>query len=321
MNQVVFKELAALEEARGSRVLIYVADDRSVQKLIEDQDVPVLYECLRRLGPGDRLDLVLHSNGGRVNIGRKMSLLLRSFARRVNVLVPYKARSAGTLMCLGADEIVMSALAELSPLDPQVVSAGDGQKAGPQTISTESIHALRRMAEEWFDLHDAEHRMRLFGLLSERIFPTSLSTFYRSDKQMRQIASELLGYQLPDIDSAARQRIADQLVGGYHAHDYCITRAEASAIGLRVREASQQEEDLLWAILQRCYDYFDAPPRTAESAHMLETVDGIIASAEFTARHVMPMIRSTSAGPGHAVGGEGLPGVPFTLLTSHWQIM
>lgn len=115
--------------------------------------------------------------------------------------------------------------------------------------------------------------------------------------------------------------LLDQLVGGYHAHDYCITRAEASAIGLRVREASQQEEDLLWAILQRCYDYFDAPPRTAESAHLLETVDGIIASTEFTARHVMPMIRSTPAGPGHAVGGEGLPGVPFTRLTSHWQIM
>jgi ATP-dependent protease ClpP protease subunit len=319
MSHIATEELAALEAARNSRILLYIADDRSLPKSIEDEDVPVLYECLRAIGPTDRLDLVLHTNGGRVNVGRKISLLLRTFGQQVNVLVPYKARSAGTLMCLGANQIVMSAVAELGPLDPQVMSAGEA-KAGPQAISTESIHAFRRMAEEWFDLRDAEHRMQLFSLLSERIFPTSLGTFFRSDKQMRQIANELLQYQLPDVDIAARQQIVDHLVGGYYAHDYCITRTEARQIGLRISAASEQEEALLWAVLQKCYDLFDATART-ETATLLETVDGIIASTGFTARHIIPMIRGPLPGAGQGPAVEGKVGAAFSVLVPRWQII
>jgi Serine dehydrogenase proteinase len=319
MDGIALDELAALEAARNSRVLLYIADDRSLPKSIDDEDVPVLYECLRMIGPTEQLDLVLHTNGGRVNIGRKISLLLRAFGRRVNILVPYKARSAGTLMCLSANQIVMSAVAELGPLDPQVVSAGD-LKAGPQAISTESIHAFRRMAEEWFELRDAEHRMQLFSLLSERIFPTSLGTFFRSDKQMRQIANELLAYQLPDADSAARQAIIDQLVGGYYAHDYCITRAEASQIGLCVGAASAQEETLLWAILQQCYALFHTSPQTSAPA-LLEAVDGIIASTTFTAKHIIPMFRGPLPGAGPGAAADGNQGIPFSMLPPHWQIV
>jgi ClpP class serine protease len=36
--------------------------------------------------------------------------------------VPYKAHSAGTMIALGADEIVMSDLSEISPIDPSTAN-------------------------------------------------------------------------------------------------------------------------------------------------------------------------------------------------------
>ena len=44
--------------------------------------------------------------------------LFREFAQEVNVLVPYGAYSAATLICLGADEILMGRKGELGPIDP-----------------------------------------------------------------------------------------------------------------------------------------------------------------------------------------------------------
>ena len=49
--------------------------------------------------------------------------MIREYCDTFSVLVPYKARSAATMIALGADEIVMSDLSELSPIDPATANA------------------------------------------------------------------------------------------------------------------------------------------------------------------------------------------------------
>ena len=44
--------------------------------------------------------------------------LIRNHCDEFEILVPYKAHSAGTLICMGADTIVMGKLGELTPVDP-----------------------------------------------------------------------------------------------------------------------------------------------------------------------------------------------------------
>jgi hypothetical protein len=314
--QPLVDALAALETLRGSRVLLYVTDDRAAPpKSIDDEDVLPLYDALRAVPPTDRLDLVLYTNGGRVNVSRKIALLLRDRAPHLDVLVPYKARSAGTLLCLAADQIVMSDLAELGPIDPQIMAAGDALAGGPQAVSSEDVRALRAMADSWFGIQGDADRSQLLRLLTERIFPTSLSAFFRADQQMRQVAAELLRYQLSAAEEHARQRIVDRLVSGFHAHDYAITRIEAQHLGLRVRPPSPAEDALLWTIWQGSTAQLAASNATQEDPGVSERVDGIILSTTFCARHV------TRSRAFLATGGQGvhMGQMMHTIVEARWQ--
>jgi len=90
-----------------------------------DDQVRVLYDhllAIRGHGKGqlDRLDLYIMSNGGDGIVPWRIISVLREFAKRIGVLVPYRAYSAATLTALGADEIIMGPFAQLGPIDPTV---------------------------------------------------------------------------------------------------------------------------------------------------------------------------------------------------------
>src|SRR5690242_5380799 len=102
-----------LEELRGNRAL-------ALHGLIGHDTPRTFYEQLSRAGWAPRLDLVLATNGGTATAARRTALLLHEFTEHLTILVVYKARSAGTLLCLGAHELVLGPLAEFGPLDPHI---------------------------------------------------------------------------------------------------------------------------------------------------------------------------------------------------------
>jgi hypothetical protein len=84
-------------------------------------DAPALEDCMR-VCEGLTGDLMINSPGGDANAAEKLLKMCRfRFTKKFNVIVPY-AKSAGTLVALGADRIFMSYLSELGPVDPQVQS-------------------------------------------------------------------------------------------------------------------------------------------------------------------------------------------------------
>ncbi|HEU4325880.1 MAG TPA: hypothetical protein VFS21_22260 [Roseiflexaceae bacterium] len=316
LGLVYSEALRRLEELRGARTALYIAEDRPPAKAIDEDDSLILYELLRRGGPQRRLDLVLHQFGGRVNASRRIALLLRSYAAQLHVLIPYKARSAATVLALASDQIVMGPLAELSPIDPQIAASGDPPAGTPALMSVEDIRAFRRMAEDWFGLQREEHAMQAFALLSQRLFPATLGNFFRADQQIRLIAEELLRFHLPEAAVEERRRVVQQLASGYYAHDYSITREEAQRLGLRVLAASAPEEKLLWEIWQGCRRLFEIPGLAAQAAD--ETVDGVIASADFNALHV---VRWAEVQPPPVPPG-GRPARPARMpVEARWRIL
>ena len=246
-----------------------------------DDSLRVLYEYFRRRGPVDHLDLVLSTAGGSVTTTRRIALLLREYATRLTILVPYRARSAGTLLCLAADDLVLGPMAELGPMDSNIGATTATPADGPGMISAEDIRAFRRMAADWFGVDREGDRLQVLALVAQRIFPTSLSSFYRSDRLVRQIAEELLAHQLPEAPPETRRRIVDELVGGYHAHDYVLSWAEVIGLGLRARRASPQEEDLLWQIDRACRAYVSPRLGPAEDSTI-----GLIVGERFSARQI-----------------------------------
>lgn len=266
-------QLRELQALRGRPTLIYDAS-------ITDDAVRILYECLHQMGPGKQLDLVLTTVGGVVTVARRLALLLREFTPHLTILVPYHARSAGTLLCLSANELVLSPMSALSPIDSHIGSAGHPPPGTPGMISAEDIRQFRHMAEDWFGVSREKDRLQVLALMAQNVFPPTLSTFYRSEKLIRQAAHELLLYQLPSADESVRHCIVDQLVSGYDAHDHVITRAEARTLGLQVHYASQSEEVVLWDLYKACRRQFLEHPGQPDE----DGVIGLIMSAQFCAR-------------------------------------
>lgn len=231
-----------LEEQRQHQVILYHGT------LHNDASAP-LYELIRNLKSGTRsVDLVLSCPGGLVNSARRIALLLHQYVDNLNILVPFRARSAGTLLCLAAHELIMTTVAELGPIDTHISAQGVVPPDSPQLISAEEILAFRELSEKWFQISGEEEKFKVFALLAQRIFPTTLGDFYRARQLIHQTANELIAYQLPNVDQQRREQIVTQLISGYYSHDYPITREDAQALGLRVKFASDQEEDVMWNI-------------------------------------------------------------------------
>ena len=115
----------------GSRVVAFFTSF-TWPVLIDDQDADMLEETLRNtITSGDRLVLLLNSPGGDALAAERIVNVCNGFSNgSFSVIVPKMAKSAATMVCLGASEIGMSRNSELGPIDPQILVPGEqGQQA------------------------------------------------------------------------------------------------------------------------------------------------------------------------------------------------
>lgn len=113
------QELIKQIQGRTQRRLIcYVAGSRMINR----NDTLPFVDLLHNLRQGESVELLLHTLGGSVDAAEKLIRLVRSKVGEgeLRVVVPEYAKSAGTVMVLGSDSVVMSDTSELGPIDPQM---------------------------------------------------------------------------------------------------------------------------------------------------------------------------------------------------------
>ena len=115
-RQAIIKDI----RARSGRWLICYVSGRDC--MIDESDTIGFVELLHIIRPGESIDLLLHTAGGSSDAAEKLIRIVRSRVgeAEIRVIVPDFAKSAGTLMVLGADCVVMSDMSELGPIDPQM---------------------------------------------------------------------------------------------------------------------------------------------------------------------------------------------------------
>lgn len=106
-----------LEELRNIPQFLYIAD-------VGREEAMALRNAISRFieekGRKPEIDVVLHSLGGDPNAAYVIIKTLRKFFGRVNMIIPAYAKSAATLLALGASEIILDSFGEFGPLDTQV---------------------------------------------------------------------------------------------------------------------------------------------------------------------------------------------------------
>ena len=82
-------------------------------------NMTLLEELIFDCDPGKPLHVLLSSPGGDGETAIRMVRSMQTRCSELTVLVPDMAKSAATLLCLGADKIMMGPAGDLGPVDPQ----------------------------------------------------------------------------------------------------------------------------------------------------------------------------------------------------------
>jgi hypothetical protein len=86
---------------------------------VNDSDKNGFMATIHELDRSKGLDLLLHTPGGNVAATESLVDYLRSMFDDIRVIVPQIAMSAGTMIALSADQVVMGKHSSLGPIDPQ----------------------------------------------------------------------------------------------------------------------------------------------------------------------------------------------------------
>lgn len=124
-----------IQDMTGRVLICYVSGK---QASIDRDDAIGFVDLLHNIRSDCDLDLLLHTGGGDIDAAEKLISIVRAKVGTgtLRVVVPDYAKSAGTLIALGADKIVMSDTSELGPIDPQIsLSDGSGNRISTPVLS------------------------------------------------------------------------------------------------------------------------------------------------------------------------------------------
>ncbi len=248
-----------IEELRSSRVICFLTTLRpNVAGQIAEESVRVFLdhlEALKKSVPGrnGKLDIFLCSNGGSGTVPWRLVSLFREFSSSFNVLIPYRAYSAATLLALGADEIVMHPFAEMGPIDPTVandfnpVEHATGKRLG---ISVEDVKAYVRFVKSTVGITHEDELVKTIEILAQKVHPLALGNVERFLSQTRLIAGKLLGTHMDAKDRHAIDEIVENMASRLYFHGHPISRREAKEeLNLKVNlDLTPEIEETMWEL-------------------------------------------------------------------------
>lgn len=257
----------ALEKARDSKLIVYVTGDRvGMQAQIHAGIRDYFANHLDTFNLPKKISLYLYSLGGEILAGWTVVNMIRQFCEEFEVIVPSKAQSTATLICLGANKTIMTKQATLGPIDPSTNNPLNPAFPGapPQIrvpLSVEAVAGYFELAKsEQIGIKDEGHLANIFLKLSEQVHPVALGEVFRTRGQIQKLAEKLLKFHMNDFEKI--KGIISLLCGGAGSHDFTLNRKAALELGLPVDKPSQEDYNIIrdihdnfWKELQMDSDF------------------------------------------------------------------
>lgn len=205
----------AVDYGMQDYLVLYLFDnDRSIGSTHAND----LYEAADEGKKQKDILLIIQSSGGRIEPAYLASKTCKRLAKdRFLAVVPRRAKSAATLLALGADEIHMGLMSELGPIDPQI-------NGYPALGLTNALNKVAELAAKFPRSSDMWSKY-----LGTKLDLNDLGYFDRVTESAAQYAERLMRAKtLPDGKTATAT--ASHFVNHYKDHSFVIDYDEA--IGL-----------------------------------------------------------------------------------------
>lgn len=244
LRQAQIKEM---QEKANCRLLCYVSGNGAQ---ITRDDVIGFVELLHNVPRGGNIDLLLHTGGGDINIAEKIVFMLRAAVGtegRFRVIVPDFAKSAGTLIAIAANKILMSDSSELGPIDPQFPKRdSDG------TVRWHSVlNYLQGYETICKAVRDNPNDIPANAMLS-KFDPTTLVQFEAVKNRARMLAEQHLNRWMFQKKKATYTKIAGELmdITRWPAHGQMISYEDAKEMELEIEylPPDTQEWRAYWSL-------------------------------------------------------------------------
>jgi hypothetical protein len=273
-----------IETLRGGRALVcYFTFDRAynpatcqplgLQTQFHAEVKESLFRVLKESVSGKTgVDLCLYTRGGDTNAVWPIVSLIREFDPDFQLLAPFRCHSSGTLVALGAKEIHLCPISELSPIDPSTgnqfnpLDPTDKNSSNRLPISVEDVQEYRSFIRE--SLNPAQSKSQKSKDPSEQaspefvpflqklvtdVHPLALGNVHRVHQQIKKLGSSLLN--LHPVKGRDVDKIIDELASRFFSHLHMINRKEALEI-LGSEQVKFASDDLASALdeLLRAYE-------------------------------------------------------------------
>lgn len=216
--------ISDIESVTGRPLIVFFSQ---LDQEINHTDPDDLSEILLGV-QAQEADLLIQTPGGNVDATEKIISLLRQRLSKYRVIVPSWAKSAGTIIALSAEKIVLGINSELGPIDPQFRTQMGNIPCELLAQDPQQPHHIRQLAQLTVD----RNRILATDLLKNGMMKG------KDDKDIQDVISK--------ISSA----------NGYKSHGAVIDHSEATALGLAVEYLEHDEEvwKRIW-LLYCMYDY------------------------------------------------------------------
>lgn len=253
------KIIEEIENKRKSRLICYATSDRPNFQFPISMDATRLFnehlKTISRDEKCDKFDLFLYSRGGDTRVPWIVVRTFREYCNDFNVLIPFRAHSAATMMALGADSIIMGKEGELSPIDPTITTSycprdpADNKIVLPVNVA--DLTGYIALIREKVGITNQQELGTALNALSNHVHPLALGGINRHLSFIRLVATRLLGSHNKRIEEAKIDKIVDDLVEKTFFHEHTIGRKEAKDLNLKVTNAEDFGIDsLMWSLFE-----------------------------------------------------------------------
>lgn len=222
----IIKENSALDNYS----VIFLYDYNQINRLHASS----IYKHLASLKEQQDIFLILKSPGGEVEPAYLISKMCNRYKKNKFIIgVPAEAKSAATLLALGADELHMGAMSELGPIDPQINDF-------PALAFSGALEKITDLA----DRYPGAAKMLAEYLIGSSLDVRALGHYERITESSTQYAMRLLRAKATSTeeDHGAIEKLAEHFTNHYKDHNFVIDIDEAQ--NLLSPEVVKTETDL-----------------------------------------------------------------------------
>ena len=197
------------------------------------------HKFLRKQGTYDELDLIIDSGGGKLDSSLKIVNICNQYSNKVNVFVPFYAKSAATVIALSADNLYLGRAGELGPVDPIVTHPSEDSVFVSAHSVIDAVNFIEQAVSDEAVKSELASQLDIYWI----------GFGQRAIEQSRQY--------LEDIGQGDSREFIKRLVDEYKDHGYPIDRTMCDELNIPIMEEEEEIEKALYDVHETAIELYD----------------------------------------------------------------